>query len=107
MEQTVTVKWIADDPKHYLHGSIEQISWRSILSVNGVDVASLAGSLNLNVGDLLKVSTWPMWSAVVMPFDAADLEPRTKRPRMMESKDTNCLNLTIYASSVILCIRVL
>ena len=95
MEQTVTVKWIADDPKHYLHGSIEQISWGSILSVNGVDVASasVVGSLHLNVGDLLKVSTWPMWSAVVMPFDAADhdLEPRTKRPRMMESKDTRML----------------
>ncbi len=77
MEQTVTVKWIADDPKHYLHGSIEQISWRAILSVNGMDGASLAGSLNLNVGDLLKVSTWPMWSAVVMSFNGADLEPRT------------------------------
>ena len=96
MEQTATVKWIADDPKHYLHGSIEQISWGSILSVNGVDVASLAGSLNLNVGDLLKVNTWPKWSAVVMPFDAGDLEPRTKRPRMMESKGIYCLNLTMF-----------
>ena len=95
MEQTVTVKWIADDPKHYLHGSIEQILWGSILSVNGVDVASASvtvGSLNLNVGDLFKVSTWPwpMWSAVVMPFDAADHD-LTKRPRMMESKDTRML----------------
>ena len=64
MEHPVTVRWIADDPKHYLHGSI--------LSVSGMDVA---GSLNLNVGDLLKVNIWPMWSAVVMPFDAVDLEP--------------------------------
>ena len=54
------VKWIADDPKHYLHGSIEQISWGSIVSVNDMDIASLAGSLNLNVRDLLKVGTWPM-----------------------------------------------
>ena len=96
MEQTVIVKLIANDPKHYLHGSIEQISLGSILSVNGVDIASASvtvGSLNLNVGHLLKVSTWPTWSAVVMPFDAADhdLEPRTKRPRMMESKDTHML----------------
>ena len=89
MEQAreqVTVKWIADDPSQFIRGSIETISSASILAVNGVDVAAgLAGSA-LNVGDLLKVSR----SAVVMPSDV-DVqlrEPRTKRPRLMEGKDT-------------------
>ena len=96
--QTVTVRWIADDTKHYLHGSVERIPWASVLAVNGVDVASFRSTVNVQVGDLLKVSTWPMWSAVVMPYDAElQIEPRTKRPRMqMESKRTQCKGFTAF-----------
>ena len=111
------MRWIADDAKHYLHGSIEKISCTSVLSVNGVDVPCSA-TLNLQVGDLLKVSTWPMWSAVVMPVDTEfDPEPRAKKPRIgIESKDTDyrigillCLDLSFELNFVriLLCILVL
>ena len=87
----VTVRWIADDTRHHLHGSVQRISLDSILSVNNRDVDDLgAGALlNLQVSDLLTVTTWPMWSAVVMPMDsdAAAAPPAKKQRTMIASKN--------------------
>ena len=74
----VTVKWIADDSKHYFHGRVQKIPWDTIQTVNNRNVDS-ESLFSLQAGDLLTVSTWPMWTAVVVPMDSADAAPPAKK----------------------------
>ena len=105
----VTVRWIADDTRHHLHGGVQRISFDSMLSVNNRDVDDLGPGalLNLQVSDLLSITTWPMWSAVVMPMysDAAAAPPAKKQRTMIASKNLVRMDPNVLPNNVLIIVR--